>query len=569
MPHCQKENHNHSARSKKERQKAKQEATARKQRLREEKAAAEAEAALKLSNNIAPVEGHGEYEVGYEPEPEYSRFNVKKRSKKHLRQDLRKRMLREQEEEEERLKKQQEEDYLKQQKALQEDNDDEEQQQEEQPPPLEYFVFICECCDKRYATKNQFLNHVNSKKHKRKCRIYEDLGLLVTHIELRGENGNEKEIYNDDDYDEDDNGNQVPVDNKDDDDDENGNFNTKTKNANGRQLKHKESEKEGEEESESDSDDDYVPPKRNIFVGFAATGFSSSSSDDDSDSDDDNDDDNNTDRKLSPARLKDPPPGSSRQQEQQQDDNDDDDTIDFDELIYQNQLLQHEIDAKQQQGTIVDALPTPLPFHETYDPEDYDTNENRLASVQHRLRKNLAAKGIAPKTATPDAVHDPLDAITMGKTLLQEVLQANIDTLQQKLDAYKKHKDHCQLMAKEFAFRKGNSKALPAQYVRKKDAADNARRRANVHHAGSHYHMQMARSMQFGRHKGMMARHSAQGARLQAGRMAAKETARMQQGGGGMKIGKKASKKSQQKRRGEAGGSKKNGGKKGDGGGGD
>lgn len=577
MPHCQKENHNHSTRSKKERQKAKQEATARKQRLREEQAAAEAEVALKLSNNIAPVEGHGEYEVGYEPEPEYSRFNVKKRSKKHLRQDLRKRMLREQEEEEERVKKQQEEDYRKQQTALEQDGDEEEEQ-EEQPPPLEYFVFICECCDKRYATKNQFLNHVNSKKHKRKCRIYEDLGLLVTHIELRGENGNEKEIYNDDDYDEDDYCTQVPVDNKnntktksndDDDDDENGNFNTRTKKANGNQPKHDESKKESEEESESDSDNDYVPPKRNMFTGFAATGFSSSSSDDDSDSDDDN----NGDRKLSPARLKDPPPGSSRQQKQQQDNNDDD-TIDFDELIYQNQLLQHEIDAQeqqQQQGAIADALPTPFPFHETYDPDDYDTNENRLASVQHRLRKNLAAKGIAPKTAsaTSRSAHDPLDAITMGKTLLQEVLQANIDTLQQKLDAYKKHKDHCQLMAKEFAFRKGNSKALPAQYVRKKDAADNARRRANVHHAGSHYHMQMARSMQFGRHKGMMARHSAQGARLQAGRMAAKETARMQQGGGGIKIGKKASKKSQQKRRGEAGGSKKNGGKKGDGGGGD
>lgn len=56
-----------------------------------------------------------------------------------------------------------------------------------------------------------------------------------------------------------------------------------------------------------------------------------------------------------------------------------------------------------------------------------------------------------------------------------------------------------------------------------------------------------------------MARHSSQGARLQASRMAAKETARMQTGGGGMKVGK-TSKKSNKKRQGEAGGSKKSGG---------
>jgi hypothetical protein len=75
----------------------------------------------------------------------------------------------------------------------------------------------------------------------------------------------------------------------------------------------------------------------------------------------------------------------------------------------------------------------------------------------------------------------------------------------------------------------------------------------------SHYHMQAARSMQFGRSKGLTARHSSQGARLQAKRMATKEMARMQTGGGGMKIGK-TSQKSKQKSMGEAGGSKKTGG---------
>ena len=65
--------------------------------------------------------------------------------------------------------------------------------------------------------------------------------------------------------------------------------------------------------------------------------------------------------------------------------------------------------------------------------------------------------------------------------------------------------------------------------------------------------------MNFGRQKGLLERHSSQSARLQATRMAAKETARIQTGGGAMKAGKK-SKKSQQKKQGEAGGSKKSGG---------
>ena len=82
-------------------------------------------------------------------------------------------------------------------------------------------------------------------------------------------------------------------------------------------------------------------------------------------------------------------------------------------------------------------------------------------------------------------------------------------------------------------------------------------RHLNVHLLYSHYHMQAARSMQHGRQKGLMARHSSQGSRLQASRIAAKEMQRVH--GKGMKVGK-TSKKSNQKRRGEAGGSKKSGG---------
>ena len=553
MPHCQKEKHNRAAKSKKEKTKAKQETAARKKKLQEAAAAAEAEAALLVSNNIAPLEGHGAYEIGCEPEPEYHKFNVKKRSKKHLRNDLRKRMLREAREEEERIKKQQEEEYRQQQRALKEasgevSDEDGGEEEEEQPPVLEYLVYVCECCDKKYSTKNQFLNHLKSKKHKRKVKIYESMGLLVTHVELRGENGNEKELY--DDYEDEDD--EDVSENEDD------NANTNNKSTNGSAGNESEEDSD-EDESEEESDDEYLPPKRkSVFSAFSA-GFSSSSEDEDSgsgsdsDSDGDSDSDKEKDRKPPPVRRKNHPIFEQDEKKEE-----DEDHIDFDELIHQNQLIQNEIDAKR---TIAELPPTPLPFHETYDSENYGVNENRIVSVQHRLRKNLAAKGIEPKKAAPSG-YDPLEAITMGKTLLQEVLEANIDTLQKKLDIYNKHKEHCRLMSKEFALAKGNSKALPSQYVFKQDVADNTRRRANVHHAGSHYHMQAARSMQFGRQKGLMARHSSQGARLQASRMAAKETARMQQGGGGMKVGK-TSKKSNQKQRGEAGGSKKGGGKKG------
>jgi len=535
MPHCQKENHNRAAKSKKEKQQARQETAARKKKLAEAVAAAEAEAALKTSNNIAPVEGHGAYEVGHEEEPEHLRFNVKKRSKKHLRNDLRKRMLREAQEEEERIRKQQEEEYRQQQRALKEAAGEvsEEEEEEEEPPVLEYLVYVCECCDKRYATKNQFLNHLKSKNHKQKVKFYESMGLLVTHVELRGENGNEKELYDDEEFS---------------DNESNTNANSKSASGGGGGN---ESGNDCDEDSESDSDDEFVPPPKrtNVFAAFSA-GFGSSSEDEDSE-----DSDSEDDRKppaVPLARRKAPP--SSKEDEKK----DEDDNIDFDELIQQNQLIQNEMDAK---GTVAELPPTPLPFHETYDPDNCDVNENRLASVQHRLRKNLAAKGIEPNKAAPSG-YDTLEAVTMGKTLLQEVLEANIDTLQQKLDAYRRHKEHCQLMSKQFNLAKGKSKAIASQYVFKQDAADNARSRANVHHAGSHYHMQAARTMQFGRQKGLMARHSSQGARLQASRMAAKETVRMQQGGGGMKMGK-TSKKSNQKKRGEAGGSKKSGGTKG------
>jgi hypothetical protein len=81
-----------------------------------------------------------------------------------------------------------------------------------------------------------------------------------------------------------------------------------------------------------------------------------------------------------------------------------------------------------------------------------------------------------------------------------------------------------QMLARSAArtMRTGNSsKALPSQFVHQPSPADNAAARAVVHHTGSHYHMAGGVQFQRGlRVKGVVSRHSNQGAKLQAARMA-------------------------------------------------
>jgi hypothetical protein len=90
------------------------------------------------------------------------------------------------------------------------------------------------------------------------------------------------------------------------------------------------------------------------------------------------------------------------------------------------------------------------------------------------------------------------------------------------------------LMAKMAQFTqraKGNSKAIASTYTYKADFADNKRMRSIVHHwgaggGGSHYMMAGGKQFQKGnRVKGVVSRHSRQGAKLQANR--AKATGRM------------------------------------------
>jgi hypothetical protein len=73
----------------------------------------------------------------------------------------------------------------------------------------------------------------------------------------------------------------------------------------------------------------------------------------------------------------------------------------------------------------------------------------------------------------------------------------------------------------------GASKALAAQYSHKAGFADNAARRAIVHHwgaggGGSHYHTAGSKQFLKGvRIRGVVSRHSKQGAKMQAARVQA------------------------------------------------
>jgi hypothetical protein len=118
------------------------------------------------------------------------------------------------------------------------------------------------------------------------------------------------------------------------------------------------------------------------------------------------------------------------------------------------------------------------------------------------------------------------------------------------------------LLARSAAHAKkgGGAKALPSQYVHKPQAADNAAKRAIVHHTGSHYVMAGSKQFQKGlRVKGVVSRHSVQGAKLQSARsakrnaMGAREDARGERAeGGGKAQGKsQGTKKSKSKKGGE------------------
>ena len=76
--------------------------------------------------------------------------------------------------------------------------------------------------------------------------------------------------------------------------------------------------------------------------------------------------------------------------------------------------------------------------------------------------------------------------------------------------------------AAQMAPKNSTSKAIPSQYTYKPGPADNAAKRAIVHHSNSHYHMAASKQFNKGvRVKGVISRHSKQGARVQGAKAAA------------------------------------------------
>lgn len=84
-------------------------------------------------------------------------------------------------EEEERLKKEREDKYRLEQEKLK-PTTEEEEEEEEELIVKEYLVYICQCCNKKFNTTNQFKNHIDSKKHRDVARLYEEAGVSSEHI---------------------------------------------------------------------------------------------------------------------------------------------------------------------------------------------------------------------------------------------------------------------------------------------------------------------------------------------------------------------------------------------------
>lgn len=196
------------------------------------------------------------------------------------------------------------------------------------------------------------------------------------------------------------------------------------------------------------------------------------------------------------------------------------------------------------------------PFSEEAERAEHDSKDAR-----ERLSHKFAARRDAAAAEEPheqddgweDEEEKKSDAPESSSTELidirrheHQLLKANLNAkLQQQQRATNK------ILGRQMARTKGNSKAIASNFVHKEKAADNPAARAIVHHAGSHYHMAGSRQFQRGvRVKGVISRHSKQGAKLQSARVAgknmfaAREDAKGQRSEGtGKSLGKSSKKK--------------------------
>jgi len=260
------------------------------------------------------------------------------------------------------LQREQEERYQVQQKTLkQEAAEQEEEEEEEEPLTEEYLVYICQCCRKKFNTTNQFVNHSNSKKHRDNAKLYEEVGVIVTEVQLWKKGHwykDEEEEYDAFEFEENEHGDD-------------------------------EADQETEENGKADNDiaysdndeEDNEPSRKSMFAVFADSDSSSESSDEEDGDDKDDDEEDNEVPAVSIEHIAEDVSDAEYEY--------DDDFDLLEEIIYQNRLQDRfysDCDAHKEDeetGAVV-----AIPFDdERYNPEHYDANENRLASVQHRLQK--------------------------------------------------------------------------------------------------------------------------------------------------------------------------------------
>jgi hypothetical protein len=185
-----------------------------------------------------------------------------------------------------------------------------------------------------------------------------------------------------------------------------------------------------------------------------------------------------------------------------------------------------------------------------------DPHDRRVAS--DRLREKLARRKLAelttshgqnaPMEATPaprkvtdeEAAAMAMDAIRiiLEKQQLAEYDQRTANATNHAM-VVNQQRETYKLLNKSAMYERNESKANPATFTHKIKEADNAAKRAIVHHTGSHYHMAGGVQFQRGvRVKGTISRHSVQGMKMQAARvsrrnmLAAREAAKGERAAG-------------------------------------
>jgi len=154
---------------------------------------------------------------------------------------------------------------------------------------------------------------------------------------------------------------------------------------------------------------------------------------------------------------------------------------------------------------------------------------NRLADRRGKEEENGNDEQVADPVVAEDAevpANNAAPVMSDSTALEIRSIEDRLRAAQLSSAAVAREKANNKYLSKQAAIasrKVSSSKAIPSIYVYKPGAADNSAKRAIVHHTGSHYHMAGSRQFQKGvRVKGVVSRHSVQGAKMQAARVANK-----------------------------------------------